>query len=140
MMFSVKTICLLLFMLWSSRSETICVEKGTCSPCSKEDSTKDYCKETGKMRKVICNDGININEEWRSCPMSTEDEQIRVILFQVSMGVVGAIGFWATQRRKLSTLSLFDTRKLRCVELHDSFAWNLLMIIGYYIDICHSRN
>jgi hypothetical protein len=112
-MLNIFVICVVLFVMQRCYSETICVEKGTCSACSKEDKAKEYCKETGKMRKVICNDGVNSNEEWRSCPISTEDEQIRVIIFQISMGIFGAIGFWATQRRKMNTLSLFDTRKLR---------------------------
>jgi len=113
MISSVLAIFMLLLVMQRCYSEIICVEKGTCFACSKDDKAKEYCKETGKMRKVICNDGINANEEWRSCPISTEDEQIRVIVFQISMGVVGAVGFWATQRRKMNTLSLFDTRKLR---------------------------
>mmetsp|Transcript_78999 Transcript_78999/g.154967 ORF Transcript_78999/g.154967 Transcript_78999/m.154967 type:complete len:119 (+) Transcript_78999:27-383(+) len=92
-------------------SEVMCFEKGSCAPCKKEDSTADYCKPTGRMIRLICNDGEHQYEELRACPLTAEDEQIRVIIFQVAMCLIGGLTYWAAQRRKMSTLTLFDSRR-----------------------------
>jgi hypothetical protein len=88
------------------------MEKGQCTPCKKEDLSADYCKPTGRMIRIICNDGEHQYEEFRPCPLTADDEQIRVIVFQVAMCVIGGLAYWAAQRRKISSMSLFDSRRL----------------------------
>jgi hypothetical protein len=65
------------------------------------------------MIRIICNDGENQYEEFRACPLTAEDEQHRVIIFQVAMCLIGGLAYWAAQRRKMNTMTLFDSRKLR---------------------------
>lgn len=93
--------------------ELLCVEKGSCVPCKSEDMFHDYCKQTGRMIHILCNNGETQYEEIRGCPLTAEDEQIRVIVFQAAMCVVGGLAYWAVQKRKLGSLSLFDSRRLR---------------------------
>lgn len=93
--------------------ETLCLEKGSCTPCKTEDMFHDYCKPTGRIIRILCNDGENQYEEFRECPLTAEDEQIRVIVFQVMMCLLGGLAYWAAQKRKLSNISLFDSRRLR---------------------------
>lgn len=101
------------FLSQSMVGEILCVEKGSCSPCKSEDMYHDYCKPTGRMIRILCNDGDNQYEEFRACPLTAEDEQIRVIMFQVIMCIIGTLAYFAAQRRKLSNISLFDSRRLR---------------------------
>ena len=93
--------------------EILCVEKGSCVPCKSEDMFHDYCKQTGRMIHIVCNNGDTQYEEIRACPLTAEDEQIRVIVFQAAMCVIGGLAYWAVQKRKLGSLSLFDSRRLR---------------------------
>lgn len=123
---------IILLILNYCTSETVCIETDTCISCADEHLNKEYCKDTNKMRQVLCNDGINQYEEWRSCQLSPEDEQIRVIMFQIATAIIGGISFWAVQRRKINSLSMFDTRKLRYYILHYS---NSSVVIYNYIDI-----
>lgn len=111
--FFVLLVCLT--MLSSVVCETLCFEKGSCTPCKKEDFAADYCRPTRRMIRIICNDGEHQYEEFRACPLTAEDEQIRVIIFQVVMCLVGGLAYWAAQKRKVNTMSLFDSRKLRYV-------------------------
>lgn len=113
-----KKLCIFLvllnFLMYVALADNIlCYEKGKCKECKKEDMFNDYCKETGRTISMICNDGELQYEELRSCPLSAEDEQIRVIVFQVVMGILGGIAYWAAQKRKVTTMSLFDSRKYR---------------------------
>lgn len=93
--------------------EILCVEKGSCVPCKTEDMFHDYCKQTGRMIHILCNNGETQYEEIRGCPLTAEDEQIRVIVFQAAMCLIGCLAYWAAQKRKLGNLSLFDSRRLR---------------------------
>ena len=111
------TLTIVCFLFGCAQSEILCVEKGRCSVCKKEDVFNDYCKETGRMIRILCNDGEKQYEEFRSCPLSAEDDQIRVVIFQIAMGLIGALAYWAAQKRKISTMTLFDSRKLRSVLL-----------------------
>lgn len=109
-------ICLTLMILCLigfAGAEIMCFEKGSCTPCKKDDALADYCKPTGRMIRIICNDGESQYEEFRACPLTAEDEQLRVIIFQVAMCLIGGLAYWAAQRRKLSNMTLFDSRKLR---------------------------
>jgi len=117
-MLTQRTYLFVLFVLFcvlgvSVVGETLCLEKGSCTPCKTEDMFHDYCKPTGRMIRILCNDGENQYEEFRECPLTAEDEQIRVIVFQVTMCLVGGLAYWAAQKRKLSNISLFDSRRLR---------------------------
>lgn len=96
--------------------EILCVEKGTCVPCKSEDMFHDYCKPTGRMIRILCNNGETQYEEIRGCPLTAEDEQIRVIVFQAAMCLIGGLAYWAVQKRKLGSLSLFDSRRLRYIH------------------------
>jgi hypothetical protein len=48
---------------------------------------------------------------YRDCEFTAEDEQMRVIVFQVSMALVGGLAFWGVQVRKQAHMSMFDARK-----------------------------
>lgn len=105
-------VALCLSVMFTS-GEILCVEKGSCVPCKMEDMSHDYCKQTGRMIYILCNNGETQYEEIRGCPLTAEDEQIRVIVFQAAMCVIGGLAYWAVQKRKLGSLSLFDSRRLR---------------------------
>lgn len=73
----------------------------------------DYCKETGRKIKISCHEMENTFEDYKSCLLTAEDEQVRVILFQIIMGLLGGLAYWGIQNRKQKTMSRFDHRKLR---------------------------
>ena len=112
-MFLLYILIITILFVHNCHGETVCIERGACIACTNEHLLKDYCKDTNKMRQVLCDDGITQFEDWRSCQLSPEDEQIRVIIFQIVIAIAGAISFWAVQKRKINTMSMFDTRKLR---------------------------
>jgi len=95
------------------KGDLLCEKKGKCQSCKGEDMFQDYCKETGRMVLYVCNDGSQQYEEYKSCPLSSDDEQAQVIAFQICMAIIGGLTYWAAQRRKLNTMSLFDSRKRR---------------------------
>ena len=132
-----KTFVLLfmaIFLVFGTYSEILCVEKGRCSVCKKEDMFNDYCKETGRMIRILCNDGEKQSEEFRSCPLSAEDDQVRVIVFQLAMGLIGGLAYWAAQKRKISTMTLFDSRKLRYLLIYPSFVFESCIFFPYNTD------
>ncbi len=73
------------------------------------------CMATGKRIKIICN-GYD-NNEYRSCDLTSEDQQYRVLLFQGAMAILGSLAFWGVQTRKNRNLTLFENRKLRKNEM-----------------------
>jgi hypothetical protein len=116
--FLMNSLLLLFFialLVRSSFSEVLCEQKGGCHTCKKDELFNDYCKVTGRVVSMICNDGNNQYEEFRPCERTAEDEQIRVVVFQVVMGVVGGVAYWLAQKRKVNTMTLFDSRKQRYV-------------------------
>jgi hypothetical protein len=55
-------------------------------------------------------------ESFRSCESSLlngYDDQIKVLIFQFVMAVVGGLAYWGVLVRKQYQLSRYDTRKLR---------------------------
>ncbi len=88
-----------------------CVDSGSCHLCNQSEKDMPVCKRTGKKIKIICN-GYD-NDEYRSCDLTSEDEQFRVLIFQGAMAIIGSLAFWGVQVRKSRTLTLFENRKLR---------------------------
>lgn len=63
--------------------------------------------------RTTCSDGRGGKEvdDYRACSATAEDDQLRVIIFQVMMAVCGSIAFYVVQGRKHMTM--YDTRKRR---------------------------
>eukprot|EP01038_Epipyxis_sp_PR26KG_P013181 gene13181-17660_t len=103
---------------------------------------EEYCQTTGRKVRIICKKSksraiegnlkasgegeeghdqsklLSIEEEeeiekFRSCKVTAEDDEIRVIMFQICMGLVGGIAFWQVQSRKKITMTQYDQRKQR---------------------------
>jgi len=89
-----------------------CVDDGVCTICETHDLSKSYCKQTGKSIKVKClgANGMMVDDN-HSCLLTPEEEQIRVIFFQVMMAIIGGLAFWGVQVRKKEHSNLFDVRK-----------------------------
>ncbi len=89
-----------------------CVDDGVCTVCEPNDVTKSYCKPTGKSIKVKClgANGMMVDDN-HSCFLTPEEEQLRVIFFQVMMAIIGGLAFWGVQIRKKEHANLFDARK-----------------------------
>ena len=85
-----------------------CVDVGQCVLCSQDEMLEDYCKETGKKMKVTC---PRIDDDYRSCNLTAADEQLRVVIFQVMMALIGGLAFWGVQNRKQLNMTLFESRK-----------------------------
>lgn len=117
------TICLLplVVVYCQSSSATLltpnpCVEIGVCEKCTASQlKASEYCKETGKRIQIKCTDTNTPTSstyyDYKSCAITPEDDQIRVVVFQVAMAITGGLSFWAVQARKQSHMSLFDVRK-----------------------------
>lgn len=88
-----------------------CTEIERCLMCKPEEILSDYCKETGRRVKISCKDQDSVIEDYKSCQLSAEDEQLRLIIFQVVMTIVGGLAYWGVQTRKANSLSLFDSRR-----------------------------
>jgi hypothetical protein len=61
--------------------------------------------------KQLCYEKGNKFDDWRACLLTAEDDQIRVIMFQAFMGLIGGLAYWGVQTRKQAHMSLFETRK-----------------------------
>ncbi len=117
----VSSIFVQIFMILSAvcvYSKTmVCVEIGACIKCSRNELTADYCKETGRKIKMSCHqtqqDEETSVDDFHSCALTAEDDQLRLVVFQVLMAVVGGLAYWGVQVRKQNTMSLFDNRKQR---------------------------
>ena len=74
---------------------------------------EEYCKHTGRKVKVRCNrEDADSIETYQACVLSSDDEQFRVIVFQLIMGIVGGLAYWGVQIRKKENMSLFDRRRI----------------------------
>lgn len=91
----------------------ICEEIGTCSTCRSQEIDAEYCRDTGKRMKIHCKDDENEFDDYKSCSITSDDDQFNVIIFQVVMAVVGGLAYWGVQSRKKYNMTLFDYRKLR---------------------------
>ena len=81
--------------------------------CSRVELTEDYCQEFGRKMKVLCIYGTDKEKEkpdFRACTMTAEDEQGRVIVFQLLVGVLGGLAYYGVQIRKQKTATLFEQR------------------------------
>ena len=89
-----------------------CIDDGVCTQCDPRDLSKSFCKETGKSIKVKClgTDGMMVDDN-HSCFLTPEEEQLRVIFFQIMMAIIGGLAFWGVQTRKKEHANLFDVRK-----------------------------
>jgi hypothetical protein len=92
-----------------------CTDAGECIRCSQDELNEDYCKESGKKMKVLCSGkGVGIKQDdYRSCYLTAGDEQLRVLLFQVAMAIIGGLAYWGVQSRKQLNMTLFEHRKQR---------------------------
>ncbi len=88
----------------------LCDRRGGCQTCHSDEIQNEYCKKTGRKVMYKCQNG---NTAYESCDRTGQDEQLRVIIFQVLMGLIGGLAYWGVQVRKKNTMSLFDYRKLR---------------------------
>ena len=63
--------------------------------------------------RTTCSDrnGGKEVDDYIACASTAEDDQLRVIVFQVMMAVLGSIAFFVVQGRKHMTM--YDTRKSR---------------------------
>lgn len=92
----------------------MCDVVGQCVSCSLNDKANhEQCRATGRIVRIKCKGEEEEFDDYKSCQLTAEDEQIRVVIFQVVMAVIGGISYWAVQTRKKHTMSLFDYRKLR---------------------------
>jgi len=91
-----------------------CTDSGPCVNCAKSEILEEDCLETGRRMKVVCIYGADKEkEDFRSCSMTVEDEQNRVIVFQLLMGVCGGLAYFQVQARKGRSATLFDQRRAR---------------------------
>jgi len=104
---------LVLLLSLEVHSKYRCSDSGSCVSCEKSEMDEEYCKDTGRKMKVLCKGFGSKVDDFRSCQYTAEDDQLRVILFQALMGVIGGAAFYGVQIRKQSSLSRFDERKVQ---------------------------
>ena len=102
---------LILIIINNVYSTVKCIDDGLCMTCNKDEMDSDYCKDTGRKMKTLCYDKGTKFDDWRACLVTVEDDQIRVIMFQALMGIIGGLAYWGVQVRKQAQMSLFETRK-----------------------------
>lgn len=90
-----------------------CEDFGVCIACKKQELDEDYCKTTGRKLKIKCIDGENEFTDFRPCLATAEEDQIRVIVFQLLMGLIGGLAFLGVQARKKVNMTQFEYRKMR---------------------------
>ena len=63
--------------------------------------------------RTVCSDrrGGREVDDYRSCATTAEDDQLRVVVFQVLMALLGSLAYFVVQGRK--HLTMYDTRKQR---------------------------
>ena len=95
------------------------MEIGKCETCLRDEAERDYCEETGRKVKLSCHDldeeaeeVIEEFETFRACLLTAKDEYFRVVIFQLTMGVIGGLAYWGVQMRKKKNLTLFERRRL----------------------------
>ena len=91
-----------------------CFDAGPCVNCAKGELEVEDCVQTGRKMKVLCQSTAGLDrEDFRACHMTAEDEQNRVIVFQLLMGLCGGIAYYHVQLRKSKSATLFDQRQRR---------------------------
>lgn len=91
----------------------MCEVIGSCTLCGASIFDTEPCRDTGRRVKIRCKDGENEIEDYKSCSLTAEDDQLRVILFQIIMAFIGGLAYYGVQSRKRFSMTLFDHRKLR---------------------------
>lgn len=99
--------------LSESGGKVSCTDVGTCQACGAGESQLDYCRDTGKKIKQKCFEKGNTFDDFRACVSTPQDDQLKVIIFQVVVAVVGGLAYWHVQVKKAANLSLFEARKVR---------------------------
>jgi hypothetical protein len=89
-----------------------CQDVGPCVACANTELNEEDCFATGRKMKVMCTYGVDKEkEDFRSCNVTAEDEQNRVIVFQLLMGLLGGLSYYQVQARKVKSATLFDQRQ-----------------------------
>lgn len=83
-----------------------CVDNGTCEPCPQDQMGNAECTLTGRRMPLICK---YKRVDYRSCTL--KDDQLQVLVFQLVVGLVGALAYWGVQVKKARNMSLFDKRR-----------------------------
>jgi Jumping translocation breakpoint protein (JTB) len=96
----------------------VCVDAGSCVACDKDELDLDYCRDTGRKMKILCRGQGSKIEDYRACQMTAEDDQIRVLIFQALMAVIGGAAYYGVQTRKQNSMTLFEYRKQRRSTIH----------------------
>ena len=110
---------LLLLLLAAEGGKYRCSDSGPCLNCPKSAMDEEDCVATGRRMRVTCTStGADTRVDYRSCSMTVEDEQNRVIVFQLLMGLCGGLTYWLVQARKAKTATLFDQRSSRARAIH----------------------
>lgn len=106
-------ICLLCIVSTVIDSKVLrCVDVGECSKCSSFEMEEDYCKETGKKIQISCKGyGTKEIDDYRSCKLTAQDDQLRVLVFQAFMAVIGGLAYWGVKSRKQQNMTRFEHRK-----------------------------
>ena len=96
---------------------------------------QDYCKDTGRKMRTICSDrkGGKEIDDYRACTSTAEDDQLRVIVFQVMMAVFGSLAYFIVQGRKHMTM--YDTRRQRW-GLNDAvLSMNAVYFMNFIVEL-----
>jgi hypothetical protein len=83
-----------------------CVDNGTCEPCPPDQMGSPECTLTGRRMPLICK---HKRVDYRSCTL--KDDQLQVLVFQLIVGLTGALAYWGVQVKKARNMSLFDKRR-----------------------------
>ena len=115
------TVLLVLVMaVVATGSKYRCTDAGPCVHCGKSELDEEDCRATGRRQPVLCIYGEGKEkEDYRSCNLTAEDEQVRVMIFQLVMGVMGGLALYGVQQRKLRVLTLFDHRRKQAEQLRE---------------------
>ena len=95
-----------------------CVDAGECVPCSASEKVElDHCSVSGKHMQQRCKNS-QTGIDYRPCWMSSGEEEIRVLIFQVLMAICGGLAYWGVLARKQRNMTAFDHRR----EAHNGTA------------------
>mmetsp|Transcript_26149 Transcript_26149/g.26380 ORF Transcript_26149/g.26380 Transcript_26149/m.26380 type:complete len:136 (+) Transcript_26149:218-625(+) len=121
-----------IFLLSIAATGKKCTEEGKCEACLVSEMDYDYCRETGRKIKLVCHErssgsvkvdsttkenkpiATTIKEDYykyKSCTINGNDIT-NIVIFQISMAVVGGLAYWGVQTRRINAMSQFDHRKL----------------------------
>jgi len=108
------TIVIVLLLCAVDCAKYRCQDAGPCVACANSELNEEDCSATGRKMKIMCTYGVDKEkEDSRSCSVTAEDEQNRVIVFQLLMGLLGGLAYYQVQARKARSATLFDQRQER---------------------------